>query len=159
MKEYLLQDDGRYIECTLDGLKLTYTCSDDPRYHYEAMLRSRVAYVKLKNMIQKIYESYKDASDGYANVREFLASTDSDEFFTKDGRMLYTDIRDIDEIRSYEEEASDKVWLMRSRPGECPEGVARIMNRYDDIPEKRLFYLGMRILEWNSRGIALGDGR
>lgn len=135
MKDYLLQHDGRYIECELDGLKLTYTCSCDPKVHYEVKLRSRAAYCKLKDTIQKIYESHENTSDAYWEAWEFMDSHSSDEFFTNDIRMMHRDLRDVDEICAYEKEAFDKVWLMRSRPGECPDGVQRVLDRYDDIPE------------------------
>ena len=50
--------------------------------------------------------------------------------------------RKFDEIEAYEEEAFDKVWLMRTRPCDDPEiedrrfkAVERILSTYDDIPE------------------------
>ena len=50
--------------------------------------------------------------------------------------------RKFDEIKAYEEEAFDKVWLMRTRPCDDPEiedrrlkAVERILSTYDDIPE------------------------
>lgn len=143
MKDYLLQHDGRYIECELNGLKLTYTFSDDPKVHYEVELRDRLSYNKLKNRIQEIYESHKCTSDGYWDICEFLHSYDSHEFFTEDTGILHHDLRDIDEIAAYESEACDKVWLMRSCyiPRKEPvndvgrAAMERIFNRYDDIPE------------------------
>ena len=46
------------------------------------------------------------------------------------------------EIIEYQEEAFDKVWLMRTHPCDNPEiealrrnAVGRILNTYDDIPE------------------------
>lgn len=136
MKEYLLEHDGRYIECEIDGLRLTYTCSYDPKSHYELTLRDHTSYFKLKKKINDIYESYENTSDAYWHVCEFLECSERDEFFTDDIGMCHRDLRDIDEICAYEKEAFDKVWLMRSRPGECPDGVERVLNRYDDIPKE-----------------------
>ena len=135
MKDYLLQHDGRYIECELDGLKLLYTFSDDPKYHYEVKLRDRSSYDELKNEVQKLNESNDNTSDAYGCVCEFMNSYDNRKYFMDDTHMLHRDLRDIDEICAYEKEAFDKVWLMRSRPGECPDGVQRVLERYDDIPE------------------------
>ena len=142
MKDYLLEHDGRYIECSVDNRKLIYTCSDDPKSHYEVTLQDDSSYVSLKNKIREIYESHRSTSDAYWDICEFLQSYESDEFFTKDARMLHRDLRDIDEIRSYENEAFDKVWLMRSHPCEYPDieerrlaAIERIFRTYDDIPD------------------------
>lgn len=153
MKDYLLQHDGRYVECEIDGLRLIYTCSDEPKCHYEETLRDHDSYNKLKNTIQKIYESHDDTGDAYWDICEFLHSSDSDEYFTGENRMLHQDLREVDEICKYEKEAFDKVWLMRSRPVNVPEpnhpnhslmskiehdrqaAVERIFNTYTDIPE------------------------
>lgn len=50
--------------------------------------------------------------------------------------------RTISEIIEYQDEAFDKVWLMRTRPCEDPDtekrrvdAIERIFNAYDDIPE------------------------
>lgn len=143
MKDYLLEHDGRFIECELDGLKLIYTCSCDQKCHYEEILRDCESYVKLKNKVQEIYESHENTSDGYWDVCEYLQSYDADEFFTNNVRMMHRDLRDIDEICAYEKEAFDKVWLMRTRPCDNPDieerrlaAVDRIFNTYADIPER-----------------------
>jgi hypothetical protein len=51
-------------------------------------------------------------------------------------------LRSEEELQKYEEEAFDKVWLMRTSPCDIPEietsrqeAVKRIMDTYDDIPE------------------------
>lgn len=51
-------------------------------------------------------------------------------------------MRNKAEIKEYMEEAFDKVWLMRSHPGDNPyiekariEAVKRVRSTYDDIPE------------------------
>ena len=53
-----------------------------------------------------------------------------------------TNHRSKKELRKYEEEAFDKVWLMRTSPCENSEiearrqeAVERILNTYNDIPE------------------------
>lgn len=142
MKDYLLQHDGRYIVCEIDGLKIIYTCSDDPKSHYEERLRNNDSYEKLKSKIREIYESHVDTSAAYWDICEYLHSYDASEFFTDDNGMLHRDLRDIDEICKYEREACDKVWLMRTRPCKYPDveerrlaGVERIFNTYDDIPK------------------------
>ena len=142
MKDFLLQHDGRYIECEVDNLKLTYTCSDDPKSHYTLTLRNHSAYNALKREIDGLYASFSDTTDGYWAVCEFLQSSERDKFFTDDLCYCYSDIRDRDEIISYENEAYEKVWLMRSRPVDDPEierrrqeGVERILDTYDDIPK------------------------
>lgn len=134
MKDYLLKHDGRYIECEIDGRKLTYTFSDDPKTHYEAKLRVGNAYERLKAKVNEMYASNRSTGDAYWDIFEFLESYDAREFFTDDIRVMRRDLRDEDEIIAYEREACDKVWLMRSRPGECPDGVERILDKYDDIP-------------------------
>lgn len=54
MKDILIQHRDRYVECEIDGLKLTYTYSDEPNRHYILTLRDRDSYVGLKNKIRKI---------------------------------------------------------------------------------------------------------
>ena len=154
MKDYLLQHDGRYIECEVDGLRLIYTSSDDPKCHYELVLRDQSSYDKLKARVDEIYKSHNNTSDAYWDIWEFLQSTDRNDFFTDDMCVCHHDLRDIDDIVAYEREAFDKVWLMRSRPVDIPQpnhpsydtlteierrrqaGVERIFKTYDDIPKK-----------------------
>lgn len=52
-------------------------------------------------------------------------------------------MRKTKEIQTYEKEAFDKVWLMRTSPCKSPEievnrqaAVERILAAYDDIPEE-----------------------
>ncbi len=54
-----------------------------------------------------------------------------------------TNHRSKQDIRNYENEAFEKVWLMRTRPCDNEEieaqrqkAIERILNTYDDIPEE-----------------------
>ena len=142
MKDILLQHDDGYIECDINGLTLTYTYSDDPKRHYVLTLRNENSYDGLKKQVNKEYNIYENKEDGYTAVNDFLQSRGVDEFCIPQG-YTYCDLRSREEIYEYEDEAFDKVWLMRS----CDiskkepvyeagrEGVKRIFETYDDIPE------------------------
>lgn len=138
MKDILLRQNDRYIECDINDLELTYTCSDEPKRHYVLKLRNHDSYSELKTRISELY----DGMSYYDDVIDFLQSSDRDEFFTRDMCRVYCDPRDNDEITEYLKEATDKVWLMRTRPcDEFPDieanrqcAVRRILNTYRDIP-------------------------
>lgn len=137
MKDILLQCGPDYIECTVDGLKLTYTYSDNPKWHYVLTLRDGSSYRKLKRKLQEIRDEYD-----YEEACTLLNSHERDEFFTDDMCQVHCDPRDKEEILEYLREANDKVWLMRNcciadrvpvhEAGRA--GVNRILNTYDDIP-------------------------
>ena len=85
-----------------------------------------------------------------------------------EAEMINRPMRTKREVESYEEEAYDKVWLMRSEPSNDPSTEARrqgriesILETYDDIPPEGydLFDCGywngiMAALRW-----VLGDER
>lgn len=142
MKDILLQHNDHYIECELNGLELTYTYSIDPRAHYVQILRDNGAYAKMKHKINCIFDSYEDGEAGWEIACELLQTGEFDEFFTDDITRIYFDIRSREEIEEYENEALNKVWLMRSRPCDIPDieerrvaGIERVLNSYNDIPE------------------------
>ena len=65
-----------------------------------------------------------------------------DEFQLVYETMDEPHLRSEKELEKYEQEAFDKVWLMRTSPCDIPEiearrqeAVKRIMDTYDDIPE------------------------
>lgn len=143
MKDILLTSEDRRIECIVEGSKITYTYSDDPRCHYVETLRSKTAYKNLKQKLAELQDFYGE--DGYDTAAEFLQTVDChNEFFVGEYGYCYYDMRDREEIGAYLDEASDKVWLMRSRP--CSENpaiekdrraaVQRILETYDDIPKR-----------------------
>ena len=144
MHDILLKHtDEKYISCEIDGLKLTYTFSDDPKYHTVAILRNRTAYIDLKNEIYDIYNSYENKDDGYIVACETLDTVECDEYFVEDSKYCYCDIRDREEIDDYLDEATDKVWLMRNcdiprkrviNEAAIPS-MKRILESYDDIPD------------------------
>lgn len=143
MKDFLLKDGDHYIECEIDGSKLTYTYSTDPKCHSVLTLRNEDSYNRLKRAINAEYWCSEDRDNAFTMVSDFLETSDRDEFFTDDSGYLYCDIRTRDEIESYENEAFDKVWYMRSRPCENPKieadrraSIKRILNTYNDIPKK-----------------------
>lgn len=142
MKDILLQHKDKYIECVIDGLSLTFTYSDDNKYHYLVTLHNENSYNELKRVINEEYERYEDRNEGYEMASELLHTTDMNEYFSD--RYVYHDLRERDEIHKYLDEAWDKVWLMRSCVISRKEavnaaglaGIERIFKTYDDIPEE-----------------------
>lgn len=144
MKDYLLKDGKRYIKAIVDGLKLTYTFSDDPKTHYVTTLKDKKCYDELKKEINDAYNSSIDKEEGYWLICEEMQCVDfHDKYFIDGEHYMYQDIRDREEINEYLDEAFDKVWLMRSHPCEIPSiearrlaTVERILETYDDVPEE-----------------------
>lgn len=156
MKDILLRHENLYVECELEGLKFTYTYSDDPNRHYVLTLRGHDFYPRLKKAMHEYYESHDNKLDGYTAACElFLGSSYGYKFFTNDLGYCYCDLRDREEIYNYEKEASDKVWLMRC----CDiarrhpvyevsrEAMNRILSTYNDIP--RTGYTDWECGYWN----------
>ena len=143
MRDILLKHRDNYIECEIDGLKLTYTYSFDPRVHYVRSLRDDTAYEKLKRKINDAFHSYEDGDDGWEMTAELLETPEFDRFFSNDIPQMHFDMRSRDEIADYENEAFDKVWLMRNcciserEPVHevSRSGMERIMSTYNDIPK------------------------
>lgn len=142
MKDILLEHNDQRIECEINGVELTYTYSSDPKTHYVQKLRDRDAYSGLKSRINDIFNSYDNKNEGWELASELLQTNEFDEYFSNDIGHIYFDIRTREEIESYENEAFDKVWLMRSSPCDDSEieerridAVKRILNTYNDIPE------------------------
>lgn len=144
MKKNLLKDRDRYVTCELDGLKMTYTTSEDPKHHTVVMLKDKGMFDDLKREVNDIYKSWPDKDYGFSMVCEFLETEDCfKNYFTDDINFGYFDIRDREEIEEYEEEAFDKVWLMRNcdissrrvRNEVAIPNMRRILEQYDDIPK------------------------
>ena len=143
MKDILLETSYSRIECEVNGLELTYTFSDDPKYHYKVQLRNPQSYRRLKAEVTRIYEEYSDPYVGYEDVYEFLQSREADKFFIEGSLYVERDLRDREEIEEYCNEATDKVWLMRTHPCYDRRGievdrqsaVKRILRTYNDIPD------------------------
>lgn len=133
MKDVLIEYDGVYVDCELDGLTLTYTLSEEPKYHYVRTLRDEDAYERLK---QDIHAYHHDENTEYDAIWYFLETERGDEYFLDEYRRMYIDLREREEIDKYLTEAEDKVWLMRARPGVFSDTeIERILNTYDDIPQ------------------------
>ena len=90
-------------------------------------------------------------TNGLSDISDILNEYDfnDEEIEVKDlydlayEQMDQPQIRSIKELKEYEQEAFDKVWLMRTRPCENVEiennrqkAVKRIQDTYDDIPEE-----------------------
>lgn len=138
MKGYLLKHGDDYVAYELDGLKLTYTFSDDLRTHLVDELRSVDALNDLKNELENEYQC-----GGLESVCMTVWSLDFHErYFKNDRGCIHHDIRHRDEIGDYLEEASDKVWLMRhcDIANKTPihevsrSNMNRILNTYNDVP-------------------------
>lgn len=140
----LLRHRGVCIKCEIDGPRLTYTYSDEPKYHKVATLRFPYSYDELKKEVREIYNSYNDKDEGFAAVSDFLQTVDCHcKYFEEGSYYGYFDLRSRDEIDDYLKEAQDKVWLMRScfidqrKPVHEVGRTAmnRIFDSYDDIPK------------------------
>ena len=143
MKDTLIKfHDGDFIECDIDGRTLTYTYGSEPTRHYVLTLKRADLYVEFKRKVMALYNEAINPDIGSAVVSDYLQSSERDEFFLDDG-YCYTDNRTTEEIKEYEQEAFDKVWLMRSSPcyhnpqieRDRVKAVERILSTYDDIPE------------------------
>lgn len=144
MKKNLLKDRDHYIECELDGSKMAYTTSEDPKYHTVVILKDEDTFDDLKREVNNIYKSWSDKDYCFSMVCEFLNTEDCfNKYFTDDSHFGYFDLRDREEIEEYEEEAFDKVWLMRNcdilhkkvRNKIAIQNMHRILEQYDDIPK------------------------
>lgn len=143
MKDILLRHNDDYVECEIDGLDLTYTYSFDPKVHYVRTLRDTDAYFALKHEINNIYNSYEDKDFGWEITTELLETDEFDRYFSNDIGRIYFDLRSREEIEKYENEAFDKVWLMRNCCISNREpihevsrsGMERILSTYNDIPK------------------------
>lgn len=153
MRDILIRHDNTFIECEIDGSKLTYTWSDDPRFHVVLTLRDEHSYDGLKRKVNELFDQYDKSDDAWHIINDFLQCDERDAFFTDDMGFCYYDLRTREEMEEYEKEAFDKVWLMRSRPVNIPDpdhpkhdimskierdrqaAIERIFSTYDDIPE------------------------
>lgn len=143
MKDFLLNRDGRYIECDIDGRHMTMTYYDDPRAHYDYTLISYDAYLNLKRVVNEIFDSYIDPDAGYNQVCIYLQTVDAHDSFAEGQSMLWFDPRSNEEVNTYLKEAEDKVWLMRfcdisrrkPRYEASRSTMERIFATYRDIPE------------------------
>ena len=150
MKDILLRDGDRYIECEFNDQELTFTFSDDPKFHQVLTLREDRSYSELRRCVQEICNN-----EGYDSVCDFFQTSERDDFFTDDPGYCYFDLRSRDELKEYLNEATDKVWLMRScdiATGEVKHaasraGAERIMRTYHDSP--RLGYSDWECGYWN----------
>lgn len=138
MNDILFECDGIRIECEIEGRKLTYTYSDDPKCHHVETLVNDDAYTVLKRDMRE-YEN--DPNAEFDTAWYFLETQVCDRYFVSGKSYVYHDLREREEILDYHKEAEDKVWLMRSRPCCHPEieeqrlaGVERVLRTYDDIP-------------------------
>lgn len=139
MKDILLADKDGYIECDIDGVKLTYTLSTDPKCHVAGTLLDDDSYTKLKQEINEVCDEYDDK---YFAASDILQTDHFYKYFVEDSVYAYFEPRDREEIEEYLDEAFDKVWLMRncyiSRKQPKYEvgrrSMERILNTYDDIP-------------------------
>lgn len=145
MKDILLRHGGSFIECELEGLKITYTFSDDPKAHHVAELKNRGLYEDIKRELNKIYAFAKDKDFGYAIACETLETVDFRKvYFVDNSSYVNFDPRTDEEVQEYLEEAEDKVWLMRNCliSRKIPKHEAgrpamnRIFSKYDDIPKE-----------------------
>lgn len=140
-KDILIKHGDYFIECELDGLKMDYTYSHDPRFHTVVFLKNSRSYEQLKKELKEIYESWDDANYGFDAACDFLESTDCQwAYFADDGEHYY-DLRNRDEIEDYLDEAVEKIRLMRSRKDPNPSIEARrqgwieyLIEKYPDIP-------------------------
>lgn len=142
MKRYLLNRDEFKIYFDLDGTMLTYTFSDDPKFHTVITLKDPSLYKDIRQELEEMYDSCNDENDGIGLVNDYLQTYDFEEKYCIGESYVYHDIRDRDEIDEYEQEAFDKVWLMRSHPCDDPHiekgrinSIRRVLDTYDDIPE------------------------
>lgn len=79
-----------------------------------------------------------DNNNNYASAREWVKIP----VFIKSDVFMDDELRTVEDIQEYMDEAFDKVWLMRSRPTDNPDierrrirAIDRILNTYDDIPD------------------------
>ena len=144
MTDIILQHGGNYIKADLDGLKLTLTCSFDPKTHEVHTLRSRDSYELLKEELNGIYEDCGCTLDGFdMAVEELDTFSFHEKYFDEEYGRLYHDIRERSEIEEYLDEAWDKVRLMRNcciskrfpAHEQSRTGMNRILNKYSDIPK------------------------
>lgn len=139
MKDILFRDGENYIECVIDGLTLTYTRSDDPKYHVTGTLLDDTSYEKLKREINEVCDDYDNKYDVASDI---LQTDHFYKYFVEDSVHTHIDPRESKEIEEYLNEAIDKVWLMRncciSKKQPMNEagrhGMNRILKTYDDIP-------------------------
>ena len=149
MRDILIKFEDLYIESELDGLKMDYIFSDEPKCHTVVTLKNTRSYKKLKRELNKMYESCANEAEGIAVVGDYLQSYDFHYDYCADvDPYIYYDLRDREEIEKYLDEATDKVWLMRSRKADNPSIEARrlgraefIIEKYPDIPFDREGYL------------------
>lgn len=138
MTDILFESNGMRVECEIDGLKLTYTYSDDPKWHHVETLVDEKAYDRLKRDMRE-YE--RNSEVDFDTAWYFLETEVCNHYFVNGAGYIYSDLRARDEIHTYLNEAEDKVWFMRSRPCKYPEieearlaGIERVLRTYTDIP-------------------------
>lgn len=144
MKDLLLKAEDFFIECELEGLTMIYTFSDDSRHHNVVTLRDSSSYEELKREINEIYLDCRHETDALCVVCDFLQTKECYDKYFKGESYIYHDIREREEIGDYLREATDKVWLMRSRKVDNPPLEARrqgqvdyLFEKYPDIPTDR----------------------
>lgn len=145
MRDILIKFEDLYIECELEGLKMDYIFSDEPKRHTVVALKNTKSYERLKRELNEMYESCTNEAEGIAVVGDYLQSYDFlYDYCGDDGVYVYHDVRDREEIEKYLDEATDKVWLMRSRRTSNPSIEAQrqgkiefLLEQYPDIPIDR----------------------
>lgn len=139
MREILFEGTDCELALELNGRDLTWRFAGD-KACCKCTLIDADAYYELRNDIIDEYNGVGDDALGYVN--DFLQSYDILKYV--DGEIyICFDHRTEDEIAEYMQEATDKVWLMRScciatkEPGHevSIPAMERIFNTYDDIPE------------------------
>lgn len=142
MKGYLLNSEGCKIRYEIKGMKMTYTFEDYPKDHSVVTLQSLDSCEKLKRELNDMYNSFDDYIDGCRAINDYIQSVDCHDKYFVGEHYGYSDLRTRDEINDYEDEACDKVWLMRSHPCDIPDieerrikNIRRILSTYNDIPK------------------------
>lgn len=129
------------VNITSDGNKVIIRYNNDRDFTY-ATLKS---YTLLEDMLKEM-KNYAEEAIKYDDISYFADSINSIDFCDKyfESPVYFKESkRSEEEILMYEKEATDKVWLMRSKPCDNPEiearrqaAVERILAIYDDIPEE-----------------------
>ena len=128
------------LQITSDGDKVIIQYDNERDFDYFNLKN----YSMLKEMIKEIEKYAKEAieNEDDAFLIDSIHSVDFCEKYFNDIEYA-TPIRAKEEILMYEQEASEKVWFMRSVPCDDPKieklrqnSIEKLLTIYDDIPEE-----------------------